>query len=102
MPTFCYFAGLADLADDLGKPGEPAATSAMVGVGDNSAEASYYTSVDQHSALGLGNDVPISTGNVNDALLALVEGKWVILRVPYRLRLYAKDLDLRIDDPSAG
>jgi hypothetical protein len=33
--------------------------------------------------LGLGNDVPISTGiEKSDALLALVEGKCVVLRVP--------------------
>jgi hypothetical protein len=31
--------------------------------------------------------VPISTGNENDALLALVDGKWVVLRVPYPLSL---------------
>ena len=36
---------------------------ASPGIGDNSAEASYYTWVDQHNTLGLGNDVPISTGN---------------------------------------
>ena len=47
-------------------------------------------------------DVPISTGNENDALLALVDGKWVVLRVPYPLSFYAKDLDGRIDDPNAG
>ena len=46
------------------------------------AEASYYTWVDQHNTLGLGNDVPISTGNENDALLALVDGKWVVLARP--------------------
>ncbi len=50
------------------------------GIGNNSAEASYYTWVDRHNTLGLGNDVPISTGNENDA--ALVEGKSVVLRVP--------------------
>jgi hypothetical protein len=72
------------------------------GIGENSAEASYYTWVDQHDALGLGNDVPISTGNENDALLALVNGKWDVLRVPYPLSFYAKGLDGRIDDPSAG
>jgi hypothetical protein len=71
-------------------------------IGDNSAEASYYTWVDQHNTLGLGNDVPISTGNENDALLALVDGKWVVLRVPYPLSVYAKGLDGRIDDPNAG
>ena len=59
----------------------------FAGIGDNSAEASYYTWVDQHNTLGLGNDVPISTGNENDALLALVDGKWVVLRVPYPAEL---------------
>jgi hypothetical protein len=56
----------------------------FAGIGDNSGEASYYTWVDQHNTLGLGNDrndVPISTGNENDALLALVDGKWVVLRL---------------------
>ena len=60
------------------------------------------TWVDQHNTLGLGNDVPISTGNEIDALLALVEGKWLVLRVPYPLSFYAKGLDGRIDDPNAG
>ena len=31
-----------------------------------SAEASYYTWVDQHNTLGLGNNVPLATGNVNE------------------------------------
>jgi hypothetical protein len=74
----------------------------FAGIGENSAEASYYTWVDQHNTLGLGEDVPISTGNENDALLALVDGKWVVLRVPYPLSFYAKGLDGRIDDPNAG
>ncbi|HUB97342.1 MAG TPA: hypothetical protein VL993_15575, partial [Stellaceae bacterium] len=72
------------------------------GIGKNSAEASYYTWVDQHDTFGLGKDVPISTGNENDALLALKDGKWVILRVPYPLGFYAKGLDGRIDDPNGG
>jgi len=38
----------------------------------------------------------------NDALLALVDGKWVVLRVPYPLSFYAKGLDGRIDDANAG
>jgi hypothetical protein len=74
----------------------------FAGIGDNSAEASYYSWVDQHNTLGLGNDVPISTGNLNDGLLALKDGKWVILRVPYPMSFYAKGLDGRIDDPKAG
>jgi hypothetical protein len=72
------------------------------GVGDNSAEASYYTWVDQHNAVGLGNDVPISTANENDGFAALVDGKMVTLRVPYPLGFYAKGLDARIDDPQAA
>jgi hypothetical protein len=67
-----------------------------------SAEASYFTWVDQFNTFGLGNDVPISTGNGNDALLALVDGQFVILRVPYPMGFYAKGLDGRIDDPNAG
>ncbi len=74
----------------------------FAGIGPNSAEASYYTWVDQHNTLGLGNDVPVSTGNENDALLALVNGKWVTMRVPYPMSFYTKGLDGRIDDPKAG
>ena len=48
-----------------------------------SAEASYYTWVDQFDTFGLGRNVPIATGNVNESLLALVNGKFVNLRVPY-------------------
>jgi hypothetical protein len=74
----------------------------FAGIGDNSAEASYYTWVDQHNAVGLGNDVPISTANENDGFAALVDGRMVTLRVPYPLGFYAKGLDARIDDPQAG
>jgi hypothetical protein len=72
------------------------------GLGDNSAESSYYTWVDQHNVLGLGNDVPISTGNLNDGMLALKDGQFVVLRVPYPMGHYSKGLDGRIDDPAAG
>jgi hypothetical protein len=67
-----------------------------------SAEASYYTWVDQFDTLGLGRDVPIATGNANESLLALVDGKFVNLRVPYPQGFYAKWMDGRIDDASAG
>ena len=73
------------------------------GVTDSgSAEASYFTWVDQFNTLGLGADVPISTGNGNDALLALVNGKFIVLRVPYPMGFYAKGMDGRIDDPNGG
>jgi hypothetical protein len=67
-----------------------------------SAEASYYSWVDQHDTFGLGRDVPIATGNANESLLALVDGKWINLRVPYPMGFYAKGMDGRIDDPNAG
>jgi hypothetical protein len=70
--------------------------------GTGSAEASYYAWVDQHDTLGLGADTPIATGNASDALLALVNGKFVTLRVPYPLGFYVKGMDGRIDDPGAG
>ena len=72
------------------------------GLGDNSAESSYYTWVDQHDTFGLGKDVPMSTGNLNDGLIALKDGKMIVLRVPYPMGFYAKGFDGRIDDASAG
>jgi hypothetical protein len=66
-----------------------------------SAEASYYTWVDQFDTFGLGKNVPIATGNMNDALLALVDGKFVVLRVPYPIGYFTKWMDGRIDDPNA-
>jgi hypothetical protein len=75
----------------------------LKGVTDSgSAEASYYDWVDQFDTFGLGRNVPIATGNGEDALMALSNGKWVVLRVPYPLGFYAKGLDGRIDDPKAG
>ena len=46
--------------------------------------------------------MPISTGNLNDGLIALKDGKMVMLRLPYPLSFYAKGLDGRIDDPNVG
>ena len=67
-----------------------------------SAEGSYYTWVDQFDALGLGANTPINTGNESEALLALKDGKFVVLRVPYPTGFYTKWMDGRIDDPKAG
>ena len=43
----------------------------------------------------------MATGNANESLLALLDGKWVNLRVPYHMGYYAKWMDGRIDDPFA-
>jgi hypothetical protein len=67
-----------------------------------SAEAPYYDWVDQFDTLGLGKNVPIATGNLSDAMFALVDGKWVTMRVPYPMGFFAKGMDGRIDDPKAG
>jgi hypothetical protein len=72
------------------------------GIGDNSAESSYYSWVDQHNTFGLGEDVPMSTGNLHNGLIALKDGKMILLRVPYPLGFYAKGFDGRIDDPKVG
>jgi hypothetical protein len=72
------------------------------GFEDRSVEASYYTWVDQHNTVGLGENIPISTANLNDGFVALKNGKMILLRIPYPMGFYAKGLDGRIDDPNAG
>jgi len=67
-----------------------------------SAEASYYTWVDQHNTLGLGENIPMSTANLNEGFVALKDGQMVVLRIPYPMGFYAKGFDGRIDDPNAG
>jgi hypothetical protein len=67
-----------------------------------SAEHAYYIWVDRYDTLGLGPNVPIATTNGGEALLALVDGKFVSLRVPYPMGFFTKNMDGRIDDPNAG
>src|SRR6516162_3072311 len=72
------------------------------GIGENSAESSYYTWVDQHNTFGLGENIPMSTANLSDGFVALKDGKMITIRIPYPLSFYAKGFDGRIDDPNAG
>ncbi|MBC7896731.1 MAG: carboxypeptidase regulatory-like domain-containing protein, partial [Cytophagaceae bacterium] len=67
-----------------------------------SVEASYYTWVDQFDTFGLGRNTPINTGNAAEGLLALKDGQWVVLRVPYPMGFYTKWMDGRIDNPNTG
>ena len=67
-----------------------------------SADSHYYVWVDQFDTLGLGKNTPIITGNSSDSLIALVNGEFVIMRVPYPLGFFAKGMDGRFDDPKAG
>jgi hypothetical protein len=72
------------------------------GLENTSAEASYYTWVDHHNTVGLGENVPISTANLQDGFVAYKDGKMILMRVPYPMGFYAKGMDGRIDDPNAG
>jgi hypothetical protein len=69
---------------------------------DHSAEGSYYTWVDWFNTGGLGENVPIATGNQNSSLLALVNGNWINLVVPYPMGFFTKWVEGRIDDANAG
>ena len=68
-----------------------------------SADSAYYNFVDRFNLLGVGDNIPLATGNLSEGVLALVDGEFFNLRVPYPLgSFYAKGLDGRIDDPSTG
>ena len=69
----------------------------------STADHHYYNWVDQQDTLGLGKNVPVVMGTNSDALYALVDGKWITMRVPYPLGgFFTKGVDGRVDDPRAG
>ena len=67
-----------------------------------SANHAYYLWVDRYNTLGLGANVPIASANGSESVLALVNGRFVDLRVPYPLGFFTKNFDGRIDDANAG
>ena len=67
-----------------------------------SADGIYYLWVDLFNTLGLGKDVPIASSSGGEALIAVVDGKLVTMRVPYPLGFFTKNVDGRIDDANAG
>ena len=67
-----------------------------------SAEHAYYLWVDRYNTLGLGPNVPIAEANGGEALLALVNGKFVNIHIPYPMGFFSKNVDGRIDNPGAG
>ena len=79
-------------------PGPNYKNSALSG----SADAPYYAFVDRFNMLGVGDNVPMATGNQSEALVAMVDGRLRTLRVPYPMGFYAKGFDGRIDDPNTG
>jgi len=71
-------------------------------VDSGSADTAYYNFVDRFDMLGVGKDVPLATGNGSEALVALVDGKFMTFRIPYPMGFYGKGIDGRIDDPKGG
>ena len=69
------------------------------GFEDRSVEASYYTWVDQHNTVGLGENVPISTGQSQRRLRRSEGRQDGPAAHPLPMGFYAKGLDGRIDDP---
>jgi hypothetical protein len=67
-----------------------------------SADHAYFVWVDRYNTLGLGANVPIAESNGNEALLALVNGKFVNIHIPYPMGFFSKNVDGRIDNPDAG
>jgi len=71
-------------------------------VDSGSADSVYYDFVDRFDMLGVGKEIPIATGNLSEGLIALVDGKLLTFRVPYPMGFFAKGMDGRIDNPTAG
>jgi hypothetical protein len=69
---------------------------------EGSAEISYYVWIDLDNVLGFGRNVPIAMGNGSDSIMPFVDGKFVVLRLPYPSGVFPKNVDGRIDDPDAG
>jgi hypothetical protein len=67
-----------------------------------SADHAYYVWVDRYNTLGLGPNVPIAEANGSESLLALVNGKFVTIHIPYPMGFFSKNVDGRIDNPNAG
>jgi hypothetical protein len=67
-----------------------------------SAEHAYFVWVDRYNTLGLGANVPIAEANGGEALVALVNGKFITIHVPYPMGFFSKNVDGRIDNPNTG
>jgi hypothetical protein len=67
-----------------------------------SADHAYYVWVDRYNTLGLGANVPIAEANGSESLLALVNGKFVTIHIPYPMGFFSKNADGRIDNPNTG
>ena len=69
-----------------------------------SADFMYSNWVDRFNTLGLGANVSLATGTGSDSLLAMMPDSkaWVVLRVPYPMGFYTRNMAGRIDNPRGG
>jgi hypothetical protein len=74
--------------------------------GETEAKADwvYFVWVDRFNILGLGKNSVVLTGTGSDSLLVFQPPTktWTVMRVPYPLGFYSRDLNGRIDDPNVG
>jgi hypothetical protein len=71
---------------------------------DVPADFHYFNWTDSHNIMQLGQDTPFLTGSDSDSLIALnpATKKWTYFTIPYPLGFYARGMDGRIDDATAG
>jgi hypothetical protein len=64
----------------------------------------YFVWVDRFNILGLGKNSVVVTGTGSDSLLVFQPPTktWTVMRVPYPMGFYSRDVNGRIDDPNAG
>ena len=74
------------------------------GVGQTTAEWSYYNWVDKFDTFGVGKNTPLANGTNSDQLMMLnpATKQFTMLRVPYPMGFYQRGMDGRIDDPNTG
>ncbi|MGD0906415.1 MAG: carboxypeptidase regulatory-like domain-containing protein, partial [Candidatus Acidiferrales bacterium] len=71
---------------------------------DAQADWHYLNWVDRYNTLGLGTDAQVVLGTGSDSLKIFKPDtkEWYIVRVPYPMGFYTRDLDGRIDDTKTG
>jgi hypothetical protein len=82
----------------------PAPGPTFKGETEAKADWLYFVWVDRFNILGLGKNAVVVTGTGSDSLLAFqpTTKTWTVMRVPYPMGFYSRDVNGRIDDPNAG
>jgi hypothetical protein len=82
----------------------PAPGPTFKGESEAKADWLYFVWVDRFDILGLGKNSVVLTGTGSDSLLVFQPPTktWTVMRVPYPLGFYSRDMNGRIDDPKAG